>query len=107
MTPKVSYAPQSWIHPLGTTTIYIPVICLICLSETKNILAIIFRSLFDMNRKTHIDTITRFQAIFLEEVKGFVALGTYDINIHAENAVIPILNLVFSIDLVNINAKRK
>ncbi len=60
-----------------------------------------------MNRKDHIDKIAKYLARFVEEVKSYNEMNLYDINIHSENALIPILNAVFDIKLQNANALHK
>jgi len=57
-----------------------------------------------MNRKDSIDKIAKYLARFSEEVKSYNESNLYDINIHAENALIPILNSVFDIQLQNVNS---
>lgn len=59
-----------------------------------------------MNRKDYIDAITKYTSRFVEEVKGYNSISKYDINIHAENALIPILNVVFDLNLKNLNSTR-
>lgn len=59
-----------------------------------------------MNRKDYIDDITKYSSRFVEEVKGYNSINKYDINIHAENALIPILNVVFNLNLKNLNSTR-
>lgn len=58
-----------------------------------------------MKRKDCIDKISKYLARFVQEVKTYNAANLYDINIHAENALIPILNLVFDVNLKNANAQ--
>ncbi|WP_162944824.1 SMEK domain-containing protein [Flavisolibacter nicotianae] len=60
-----------------------------------------------MKRKDCIDKIAKYLARFVEEVKAYNSANLYDINIHAENALIPIFNLVFDLNLVNANALAK
>lgn len=60
-----------------------------------------------MNRKDYVDKIAKYLARFVEEVKSYNDSNLYDINIHAENALIPILNAVFDIQLQNANALNK
>lgn len=57
-----------------------------------------------MKRQDYINKIIRNLARFVEEVKGYNSGNLYDINIHAENALIPILNNIFSLQLINANA---
>ena len=61
----------------------------------------------DMNRKDYIDKIAKYLARFVEEVKSYNDMNLYDINIHSENALIPILNAVFDIKLENANSSHK
>lgn len=56
-----------------------------------------------MKRKDYIDKISKYLARFVEEVKAYNTANLYDINIHAENALIPILNVVFDLNLTNAN----
>src|SRR5690606_17862472 len=58
------------------------------------------------NRKDYIDDITKYSSRFVEEVRGYNSISKYDINIHAENALIPILNVVFDLNLKNLNSTR-
>ncbi len=60
-----------------------------------------------MNRKDYIDKIAKYLARFVEEVKSYNDMSLYDYNIHAENALIPILNAVFDLKLVNANSIKK
>jgi hypothetical protein len=60
-----------------------------------------------MNRKDSIDKIAKYLARFVEEVKSYNDMGLYDINIHAENTLIPILNAVFDVKLINANSIEK
>lgn len=60
-----------------------------------------------MNRKDYIDKTAKYLARFVEEVKSYNDSTLYDINIHAENALIPILNAVFDLKLKNANAFSK
>lgn len=60
-----------------------------------------------MNRKDFIDKIAKYLARFVEEVKSYNDMSLYDINIHSENALIPILNAVFDIKLQNANSLHK
>lgn len=53
-----------------------------------------------MHRKEKIEKIAELFARFRTEVES---LNLYDINVHAENVIIPILNLVYGVNLVNIN----
>ncbi len=56
-----------------------------------------------MNRQSIINEIIKYSSRFTEEVKSYNAQGLYDINIHAENFLIPILNKVLDLDLENLN----
>ena len=60
-----------------------------------------------MNIKDYIDKIAKYLARFVEEVKSYNDMNLYDINIHSENALIPILNAVFDIKLENANSSHK
>ncbi|MBS1974392.1 MAG: SMEK domain-containing protein [Bacteroidetes bacterium] len=59
-----------------------------------------------MKRQEYINKITKYLTRFVDEVRGYNAANLYDINIHAENALIPILNLAFGVSLKNMNANR-
>jgi len=56
-----------------------------------------------MHRKEKIEKIAELFARFRTEVESLNSLNLYDINVHAENVIIPILNLVYGVNLVNIN----
>lgn len=58
-----------------------------------------------MHRKEKIEKIAELFARFRTEVESLNSLNLYDINVHAENVIIPILNLVYGVNLVNINNK--
>lgn len=60
-----------------------------------------------MNRKKIIERIAELFARFKAEVEGLNALNLYDINIHAENVIIPILNKVLGLNLINANLEEK
>jgi hypothetical protein len=60
-----------------------------------------------MNRITYINKINTYAARFVVEVEGFNATSLYDINIHAESFLIPVLNEVFGLRLENLNATQK
>ncbi|MBO8461148.1 MAG: SMEK domain-containing protein [Firmicutes bacterium] len=60
-----------------------------------------------MHRKEKIEKIVELFARFRTEVESLNSLNLYDINIHAENVIIPILNLVYGVNLVNINNQVK
>jgi len=46
-----------------------------------------------MNRQSYITEIIKYSSRFIEEVKQYNTVGLYDINIHSENFLIPVLNL--------------
>ena len=60
-----------------------------------------------MNRINYINKITTYAARFVLEVEGFNSSGLYDINIHAESFLIPVLNEVFGLRLENLNTTQK
>src|SRR5260221_13252851 len=60
-----------------------------------------------MNRAIYINKINTYAARFVVEVEGFNSSGLYDINIHAEGFLIPVLNEVFGLRLENLNATQK
>lgn len=60
-----------------------------------------------MNKMNYINKINTYAARFVLEVEGFNALNLYDINIHAEGFLIPVLNEVFDLRLENLNATQK
>ncbi len=60
-----------------------------------------------MNRIDFINKITTYSARFVLEVEGFNAANKYDINIHAENFLIPVLNETFGLNLENLNSTQK
>ncbi len=60
-----------------------------------------------MNRQKIIDSIGIHLARFKAEVETLNSIGSYDINLHSENVLIPLLNTIYDISLVNINAKEK
>ena len=60
-----------------------------------------------MNRIGYINKINSYAARFVLEVEGFSASGLYDINIHAESFLIPVLNEVFGLRLENLNSSQK
>jgi hypothetical protein len=57
-----------------------------------------------VNRKDYIDKIAKYLARFVEEIKAYNDMSLYDYNIHAENALIPILDKVYDLNLENVNA---
>lgn len=58
-------------------------------------------------RKQLIEKIIECNDIFVREVKSYNAIGAYDINIHAEPTLIPILNGVFDLELEWANKEKK
>jgi len=60
-----------------------------------------------MNRIGYLNKINTYAARFVLEVEGFNASNLYDINIHAEGFLIPILNEVFGLRLENLNITQK
>ncbi len=60
-----------------------------------------------MNRINHINKINTYAARFVLEVEGLNSLSLYDINIHAEGFLIPVLNEVFGLRLENLNSAQK
>lgn len=60
-----------------------------------------------MNRANYINKIISNAAKFVLEVEGFNASSFYDINIHAEGFLIPVLNEVFGLRLENLNTTQK
>ncbi len=56
-----------------------------------------------MRQKELLDSIKKHLSRFEVQVKISSANNEYDINIHSENVIIPILNLVFGIKLINAN----
>ena len=48
-----------------------------------------------MRKKEEIEKIAELFARFRAEVENLNSLNLYDINIHAENVIIPILNIVY------------
>ena len=60
-----------------------------------------------MNRIGYINKINTYAARFVVEVEGFNASNLYDINIHAESFLIPVLNEVFGLRLENLNNSQK
>lgn len=61
----------------------------------------------EMKRQECIDKITVAAGRFVEEVKGFNAIGHYSINVHAESFLIPVFNSVFNLQLENVNYTEK
>ncbi|PRY13780.1 hypothetical protein CLV24_105150 [Pontibacter ummariensis] len=60
-----------------------------------------------MNKKKIIDRIAELLSRFRTETENLNSLNLYDINIHAENVIIPILNKVYGLNLVNANLEEK
>ena len=60
-----------------------------------------------MNKKKTIDRIAELIARFRAEVETLNSQSLYDINIHAENVIIPILNFVYGLNLKNANLEEK
>lgn len=60
-----------------------------------------------MNRISFLNKINTYAARFVVEVEGFNHSGLYDVNIHAESFLIPVLNEAFGLRLDNLNAKQK
>ena len=60
-----------------------------------------------MNRQNCINEIIKYSSRFSEEVKQYNSIGLYDINIHAENFLIPVLNKSLDLDLENLNISNR
>jgi hypothetical protein len=60
-----------------------------------------------MNRQKLINEITELFARFRAEVENLNSMSLYDINVHSENVLIPILNKVFDLNLINANYEEK
>lgn len=60
-----------------------------------------------MNKKKTIDRIAELIARFRAEVETLNSQNLYDINIHAENVIIPILNYIYGLNLKNANLEEK
>jgi phage terminase large subunit-like protein len=60
-----------------------------------------------MNKKKLVDRVAELLARFRAEVENLNSLSLYDINIHSENVIIPILNKVYGLNLVNANVEEK
>ena len=60
-----------------------------------------------MNRIEYLNKINTYSARFILEVVGFNAINQYDINIHAESFIIPVLNETFQLNLENLNFTQK
>ncbi len=59
-----------------------------------------------MVRKQLIDKIADYASFFVLRIKSQSAMNYHDLNIHAENAYIPILNNIFDLKLINTNQLR-
>ena len=59
--------------------------------------------LITMNQKDLLSSISKYLSRFQAQVGILNANSEYDINIHAENVLIPILNLIYGANLVNTN----
>jgi hypothetical protein len=60
-----------------------------------------------MNRIEFLNKINTYSARFVLEVEGFNSANKYDINIHSESFLIPVLNETFSLKLENLNVTQK
>ena len=60
-----------------------------------------------MKRIDYVNKITTAAARFVLEVEGFNATSQYHINIHAEPFLIPVLNIIFGLELENLNDTQK
>jgi len=60
-----------------------------------------------MNRKEYLSEISTYLARFSAEVEHHNSVSEYDINIHAEDVIIPILNILFDLKLINANRIKK
>ena len=60
-----------------------------------------------MNKKKIIDRIAELLSRFRAEIENLNSLNLYDINIHAENVIIPILNKVYNFNFLNANLEEK
>lgn len=56
-----------------------------------------------MNRQKSLTRIAELLGRFTNEVKILNAAGLYDINIHAENVLVPLINEVYNLNVVNAN----
>lgn len=56
-----------------------------------------------MNKKKKIDRIAELFSRFRAEIEILNSLNLYDINIHAENVIIPILNKIYGLNFINAN----
>lgn len=60
-----------------------------------------------MNRQQKISKIGELLSRFVAEVKIFTEANLYDINIHSENVLIPLLNEALGLNLENVNVSQK
>ncbi|GMN08912.1 hypothetical protein MTsPCn9_06320 [Croceitalea sp. MTPC9] len=60
-----------------------------------------------MNRLDKINEIVKYSTRFVVEVEQYNKLGKYDINLHSEHFLIPVLNSVFDLKLENLNSTKK
>lgn len=60
-----------------------------------------------MNRINILNDVKTYLGRFTQEVRNHTASSTYDINIHAETVLIPLLNKVFGVNLKNYNSEQK
>lgn len=60
-----------------------------------------------MNRIDFFSKINTYAARFVLEVEGYNATNQYHINIHAESFLIPVLNVVFDLELENLNSTQR
>ena len=60
-----------------------------------------------MNRITLLNEINHYLSLFTLEVEKFNTVNLYDVNIHAENVAVPLLNAVYGLELVNANLIEK
>ena len=56
-----------------------------------------------MNQKESLDNIKKYLSRFQAQIQIANSNSEYDINIHSENVLIPILNLLFECSLKNVN----
>lgn len=60
-----------------------------------------------MNKQKLIERVAELMARFRTEVETLNSINLYDINIHTENILIPLLNNVYGLNLVNANFEDK
>jgi hypothetical protein len=60
-----------------------------------------------MERQILLNKIVYYASTFVQQLKSHGSMGYTDMNIHAENAFIPILNIVFDVELINKNSSKK